>query len=249
MDRKYGWIRQLPDKRDFKFAYRAAVEPVPVDLRSLCAPVRDQGQAGACSGFMARGALMFERNRQKLTGVDDVSPQFIYWCERVSQGTQTIDSGSTIREAYKIINTEGACLESDCPYDLPAQIAVAPSAAAFANAATDKTVKYEAVAQNLDAIRTVLQSGFAFGFGFAVYQSFESSKVAATGVVPMPNITTEKCLGGHAVLCVGDQPDQSRFIVQNSWSTAWGDKGFFYFPYSYMLDSDLVSDLWAVQLV
>ena len=37
--------------------------------------------------------------------------------------------------------------------------------------------------------------------------------------------------GGHAVALVGYTPD--RFIVRNSWSTRWGDKGFGYASNAY----------------
>jgi len=35
----------------------------------------------------------------------------------------------------------------------------------------------------------------------------------------------------------------------NSWSTAWGDQGFGYMPYTYLVDPDLAADLWTVRLV
>jgi len=104
---------------------------------------------------------------------------------------------------------------------------------------------YSAVQQSLCQMQGVLASGFPFIYGFTVYDSFEW--VGADGLVPMPG-QDENVLGGHAVVAVGYDNATRRFIVRNSWGD-WGDKGYCYFPYEYMLNTDLVSDLWVLQTV
>ena len=50
----YGWVRDLPDERDFVYAAPLIRFPhgLPpsVDLRSECPPIYDQGQLGSCTG-------------------------------------------------------------------------------------------------------------------------------------------------------------------------------------------------------
>jgi C1A family cysteine protease len=58
---------------------------------------------------------------------------------------------------------------------------------------------------------------------------------------------SERVLGGHAVLGVGYNDKQKRFIVRNSWGTGWGKQGYFTMPYAYLSNPDLASDFWAVQ--
>lgn len=82
--------------------------------------------------------------------------------------------------------------------------------------------------------------------GFTVYESFESQDVASTGVVPMPG-TDEQALGGHAVVGVGYDDSQQRFIVRNSWGDAWGMKGYFTIPHDYLANRDLSDDFWAIR--
>ncbi len=53
-------------------------------------------------------------------------------------------------------------------------------------------------------------------------------------------------LGGHAVPIIGyiddaSQPGGGVFIVQNSWGTGWGYKGYFYMPYSVLRSKTIVS--------
>ena len=85
-----------------------------------------------------------------------------------------------------------------------------------------------------------------FVVGIVVYESFESDTVAKSGYVPMPNVTSEAMLGGHAVLCVGYNDIKKVWIMRNSWGTSWGDRGYFYLPYAYLLDNTLTSDLWNI---
>jgi C1A family cysteine protease len=65
-----------------------------------------------------------------------------------------------------------------------------------------------------------------------VYESFESQQVAKSVVVPMP-AKSEKLLGGHAILAVGYNDAEQRFIVRNSWGTSWGMQGYFTIPYAH----------------
>jgi C1A family cysteine protease len=89
----------------------------------------------------------------------------------------------------------------------------------------------------------VLATGLPIVIGFTVYESFESSTVASTGMVPMPG-HHEKQVGGHCVVLVGYDDSQSMFIVRNSWGTSWGMAGYFMMPYAYLTNPRLSSDFW-----
>ncbi len=39
------------------------------------------------------------------------------------------------------------------------------------------------------------------------------------------------------------------FKVRNSWTSDWGDHGYCWFPFEYILNQEWVSDLWTVQKV
>ena len=59
----YGWVRDLPDARDFQIRAPLARYPhgLPksVDLRAECPPVYDQGQLGSCTGNGIAGVVEF----------------------------------------------------------------------------------------------------------------------------------------------------------------------------------------------
>jgi len=256
---RYGWIPDLPDQRDRRFdKMTPGVLPGPVpthvDLRPGCPPVYDQGQLGSCTGNAIAGAIEFERWRQNLAHWTP-SRLFIYYNERVIEGTTASDSGASIRDGMKSVASQGDCPENqgsaapggNWPYD-PSEFATAPPAACYANALHYTVYEYLSVNQDLADCRACLAAGYPFVFGFTVYESFESAAVAQTGVVPMPG-WFESVVGGHAVLAVGYDDPSSRFIVRNSWGAAWGDAGYFYLPYAYLTDPNLADDLWTIRLL
>ena len=99
-------------------------------------------------------------------------------------------------------------------------------------------------------MKNCLASGLPFVFGFTVYESFYSRDTAVNGMMKWPE-KTERSLGGHAVMAVGydDNLVGGRFIVRNSWSDKWGDKGYFYMPYEYLTNNNLSADFWVIQSV
>jgi C1A family cysteine protease len=245
----YGWTPDLPDHRDHLFAAPFAVLqqlPTSVDLRKQCPPVYDQGELGSCTANAIGAAMEFERMKQ---GSQDFMPSrlFIYYNERVMEGTVASDSGAQIRDGIKSVGAQGVCPESEWPYDI-AQFATEPGPQCYADAIKDKAVLYQRLSHNLNQMKGCLASGYPFVFGFTVYDSFESQDVAKTGVAPMPQ-TGEQTLGGHAVLAVGYDDGQQRFIVRNSWGTGWGMQGYFTLPYAYLIDSNLADDYWTIRLV
>jgi C1A family cysteine protease len=91
-----------------------------------------------------------------------------------------------------------------------------------------------------------LAEGFPFVFGFTVYEAFESSAVARSGLVPMPR-RGERALGGHAVLVVGYDAAVKKFLVRNSWGAGWGKEGYCWMPFAYLADRNLADDFWTIR--
>jgi len=160
--KRYGWVPDLPDARDYMYA--APVEmmaklPAKVDLRSHCPPVYDQGQLGSCTGNAIAGAVQFDREKQKLKPDFVPSRLFIYYGERVIEGTVNSDAGAQIRDGIKVVAKQGVPPETDWPYDI-AKFADKPPPKAFADALKDLAVSYSRVSQTLSQMKGCLASGF-----------------------------------------------------------------------------------------
>ena len=247
---RYGWIPDLPDARDHLYAAPAPVMaalPPKADLRPQCPPVYDQGQLGSCTANAISAAIQFDRMKQNLRPDFVPSRLFIYYNERVIEGTVSSDSGAQIRDGIKTVAKQGTCPEPDWPYDI-SKFAVSPPKPDYTEALKNRAVGYSRLVQNLNLLKSCLASGYPFVFGFTVYESFESQAVAQSGMVPMPS-ASEKTVGGHAVLAVGYDDVPQRFIVRNSWGTGWGISGYFMMPYAYIIDLNLADDLWTIRLV
>lgn len=247
---RYGWVPDLPDARDHLFAASPATVaalPPKVDLRDQCPKkVYDQGRIGSCTANAIAGAFEFDLLKQGLT---DFMPSrlFIYYNERVIEGTVSSDSGAQIRDGVKSVNQQGAPPETDWSYDI-SKFAEKPPQNAYADATKHEAILYQRLTQTLGQLKGCLASGFPFVFGFVVYESFESQEVASSGQAPMPQ-AGEKQLGGHAVLAVGYDESEQRFIVRNSWGPNWGMSGYFTLPYPYVLQGTLSSDFWTIRSV
>ena len=246
----YGWNPDIPDGRDFMYAAPpevVAALPPKVDLRPQCPPVYDQGQLGSCTANAIGAALEFDEMRQKEQGASTPSRLFIYYNERVIEGTVSSDSGAQIRDGVKSVNQQGAPPETDWSYDI-SKFAEKPPQNAYADATKHEAILYQRLTQTLGQLKGCLASGFPFVFGFVVYESFESQEVASSGQAPMPQ-AGEKQLGGHAVLAVGYDESEQRFIVRNSWGPNWGRSGYFTLPSPYVLQGTLSSDFWTIRSV
>jgi C1A family cysteine protease len=246
---RYGWIPDVPDVRDHRLQLprKAAALPPSIDLRPGCPPVYDQGQLGSCTANAIGAALEFDQMRQKLAQIFTPSRLFIYYNERLMEGTVASDAGAQIRDGIKSVASQGVCAEPLWPYNVD-KFADRPSAPCYKIARTHPAVGYSRLAQDLAQLKGCLAAGFPFVFGISVYESFESDDVAKTGIIPMPG-ASETALGGHAVMAVGYNDSAQRFLVRNSWGTDWGMGGYFTIPYDYVGDDNLADDFWTVRVV
>lgn len=248
--RRYGWVPDIPDHRDFAYAAPAATLrrlPTRADMRRECPPVYDQGNLGSCTANAIGAAIEFDERKQKLAKPTTPSRLFIYYNERVMEGTVDSDSGAAIRDGVKSVATIGGCSERLWPYDI-AKFRDKPVARCYADAKKHKVVLYQRLPQTTNQLKGCLASGYPFVLGFSVYESFESLQVARTGHAPMPG-PKEKQVGGHAVMAVGYDDGKQWFILRNSWGAKWGMKGYFTLPYAYLLDNNLSDDFWTIRLV
>lgn len=242
----YGWVPDLPDHRDYLYS---ALRPVPralpprVDLRLYCSKVEDQGTLGSCTANALAGALEFLEIRDKVHFAD-LSRLFIYYNERAIEHSVRSDSGAMLRDGIKTLAKQGVCTETSWPYVI-SRFAKKPGKGQYKEANDHQITSYRRIL-TLDEMRTCLAEGYPFVFGFTAYEGFASRKVEKTGKLDMPK-RKERAIGGHAVMAVGYDDAEKRFIVRNSWGPKWGMKGHFTMPYAYAADRNLSDDFWTIR--
>ena len=216
-------------------------------------PIWDQGQEGSCTAHGNGRAYEIQRRTQGLPPMDP-SRALLYDLERMLEGTAlTDDAGAQVPDGPAVLTASGCCDTSDYPYTA-ADLTTPPTPPVLAAAALHKVGSWARVSHTPADIIAMLAQGFAVPFGFDVYESFESSAVAQTGVVPVPQ-HGEQLLGGHC-MCItgwnitalggphadgllgwfmdrleGSVPEDGYFLVDNSWGTGWGITGRCQFPF------------------
>ena len=235
----YTWKPDLPDARDHIFTFDAAAPlPQSVNLQAGCPPIVDQGQLGSCTANALSGAVGFIHQDLK------ASRLFIYYNERVIEGTVSQDAGAMLRDGIKTLHKQGVCQESEWPYKI-SKFKSKPSKKCYTDGLPHVISGYQRLTTLTDMLQC-LAAGYPFVFGFTVYDSFESAAVAKTGIVNMPT-AGEGVLGGHAVMAVGYDQTTKRFRVRNSWGTGWGQAGYFTMPFDYLTHRGLSDDFWTVR--
>ena len=113
-----------------------------------------------------------------------------------------------------------------------------------------KTFTYTFVEQKLQSIKSCFSTyKVPIIFGIMVYSSFMSDSVASNGIVPMPDTSNETLEGGHCMTMIGYNDNTQQFICANSWGKSWGNKGYCYIPYNYLLNPNLASDFCFVKFI
>lgn len=263
-----GWRRDLPDFRDHgvfdpstpgegmkKLGERMETGAMPDVARfdDLVPPVKDQGPVGACTGFAATTTLETLEKRIHGSSVPK-SPWFTYKATRRIAG-DVGDTGAEIRTTLKALAMVGASPASAWSVDsrnwdkdpdwLAVSMAQNYQALKYARLDTAKTTRPTL----LYYMRRALASRWPLMLGFTCYDSLES--VGADGCVPFPT-DRERVLGGHAItlcgydvmlVCPNATAGAFRFV--NSWSAAWGEGGFGWLPFDYVLRGAL-DDVWTL---
>ncbi len=269
-----GWLPDYPDFRDYTtgedrinaMLATVGVEkplkvglPVSVDLRPWCSPIENQGSLGSCTANAGVGMVEYFERRAFGKHVDG-SRLFLYKATR-NLLHWTGDTGAFLRSTMGALVLFGIPPEEYWPY-VVADYEKEPTAFCYAYAQNYQTINYyrldppgTTTATLLNQIKTNLSGGLPSMFGFTVYNSI--SQADTTGKIPYPT-KGDKISGGHAIMAVGYDENikiknsnpggvetKGALLIRNSWGTGWGDGGYGWLPFEYVLKG-LATDWWSL---
>lgn len=235
--------------------------PIIVDLRAWCSPIENQLSLGSCTANAGVGMIEYCERRAYGKHID-ASRLFLYKATR-DLLKWTGDTGAFLRSTMEAMVLFGVPPESYWPY-VVANYDIEPSAFLYSFGQNYKSVKYYrldppgmAKPALLAAIKTNLAAGLPSMFGFTVYNSFNQASVVNQGAIPYP-VATDRVVGGHAIMAVGYNDSlqiknaapgsvatTGAFMIRNSWGVGWGNGGYGWLPYAYVLNG-LAIDWWSL---
>lgn len=245
----YGWKPSLPDPRDLV----ADVSELPVLLEvdpreEYMTAVYDQLRLGSCTANAVAAAIDADRI---VSGLDPIFPSrlWIYALERLLEGSSLYqDTGAFGRDGFKAARRIGIVSEDIWPYSDDKHWWTRDPTTSDAWAMR-QTIEhpYKAVRRGITTFKRVFSNKQTIAFGFSVFESFESQEVELSGVMPHPDPTRESQVGGHEVLGVGYLREMPfHCLCRNEWSTDWGIGGYFFMPWSVILDPELSGDFRTI---
>ncbi len=231
-----------------------------LDLREWCSPVENQLELGACTAHAAAGIVEYFEKRAFGKHID-ASRLFLYKTTRNLMQV-TGDTGAWLRETMAALVLCGVPDEKYWPYKVKS-FDDEPSGFVYALAENYSTIKYFCHdpqgsdipgTEVLASVKGYLAAGVPSMFGFWGFGSFEDSD--KPGDIPYP-CKGENAQWGHAVMSVGYDDDRvipnltcrketkGALLIRNSWGKGWGDEGYGWLPYDYVLNG-LALDFWSL---
>lgn len=232
-------------------------------MRQYLPPAFDQGKEGSCGPNSADAHMCyFFPEVAQLQG--GFSRQQIYYCVRSKEGDVGQDGGVETKDLFIVLRDIGAAPEILWPYT-PGNFIPLPPEGVFESAANYKIASYSQLVSEEDFL-DCLAEGFPFILGFECFESIDGEQLAKTGVMPRPDTSKERAVGGHDVLVVGydtnflQNPDFLKsgvdaklvnniaLLIRNSWGVKWGLNGHFWMPIDYASNSQTGGDCWTARI-
>ncbi len=269
-----GWLPPMPDLRDYT-EYQKEIKAMSkklgigtgkmkvsqsVDLRKWCSPVENQGNLGSCTAHAGIGIVEYYEKRAFEKHIEG-SRLFLYKTTRNLMQV-TGDTGGWLRSTMGALALCGVPDEKYWPYNVD-DFDSEPAAFIYSVADNYEAVKYfchdplgakipyPAV---LDSVKKYLEGGIPSMFGLWGFPSFDNSDVK--GGIPYP-CEGEIAEWGHAIVAVGfddtkkiknlncSKVTTGALLIRNSWGKEWGDNGYGWLPYEYVLNN-LAMDFWSL---
>lgn len=245
--------------------------PSNVDLTPWAGPVYFQGGFNTCNAHVVAGLVTYFEKKAHGT---DLAPSRLFLYKVAKNFLMQTDSnaGVYIRQIMGVLKLIGVPPERYWPYPDPGTyleprtidplLDAEPTAFCYAIANDYRAISYYRLderSQDPNELMRLAKAHLAlqvpFAFGFPIYELIKNAKT--TGQIPYPS-TPLPNLANHAVVALGFDDDmeigagidgaattRGAFRIKNSWSEDWGEKGYGWVPYEFVLQGH-TRDFWTL---
>lgn len=229
------------------------------DLINDFPEIENQLSLGSCTANAGVGLVEYYEKRASGKHID-ASRLFLYKATR-NLMKATGDTGAFIRTTMGALVLFGVPPAEYWPYVI-ADFDEEPPAFCYSFAQNYQTLMYYRLDSQglsredlLTRIKLLINYRLPSMFGFTVFSSI--SQARNDGKIPYP-FRGDRAVGGHAVIAMGyddgkeikhPAPGSSKtvgaFKIRNSWGTGWGENGYGWLPYDYLIKG-LARDWWTL---
>ena len=215
--------------------------PTSVDLRAAWWAINNQENTGSCVGWAtADGVVRWHMTKaNKIAQTQLLSPRHVWMASKETDVITTRPesfiegAGTTLKAAVDVARKHGVALMDELPFHIQTKMYTGTENAFYASCAQRKVSAYFNLHKNLQSWKTWLATTGPILAAFSVDSSWDN---AASNGGKIDTFHPNTVRGGHAICIVGYRTD-GRFIVRNSWGTAWGVNGFGYLHPDYIADA------------
>jgi C1A family cysteine protease len=255
-------IAEIARKLGLHKGEKPKAPPTHADLKPWCSPIENQKNLGSCTAHAAVGIVEYFERRAFKKHIEG-SRLFVYKTTRNLMQV-TGDTGAWLRNTMGALALCGVPDEKYWPYtDAKPDFDSEPTSFVYSIADNYEALKYfchDPLGANvsgidvLTSVKNYLAAGIPSMFGFWGFPSFDSCDVKGGIPYPCPG---EKAQWGHAIVAVGyenkkkitntkcNKTTDGALLIRNSWGTGWGDNGYGWLPYDYVVNK-LALDFWSL---
>lgn len=209
--------------------------PTSIDLTSKFPPIGNQGQLGTCVAW----AIGYN-NKTYLDGVarnlspsqlqsfsNQYSPTDLFFS--IDPSKRSCNNGTNFDDAFNVLISRGVNTLANVPYD---EVCRSNSPGSVTTASANRIKNFRRIQGSVNEIKEYLAQGIPVVIGAMVNREFQQLR----GNEVLNNLNYTGNEGGHAMVIVGYDDSKSAFCIVNSWGTSWGDYGFLWVGYNFLVN-------------
>lgn len=210
--------------------------PASIDLTDQFPPIGQQGQLGTCVawavGYNTKSYLDgLARNlsqSQLLAPTNQYSPTDLFFS--IDPSRRSCNGGTFFDDAFNVLINRGVNTLANVPYDEQCRTN-SPGSASSASA--NRIKNFRRIQGSVDEIKEYLAQGIPVVIGAMVNRQFQQW----TGGGVLNHLTYTGDEGGHAMVIAGYDDSRAAFRIVNSWGSGWGDGGYAWVGYDFLVNT------------
>ncbi|MBW8683087.1 C1 family peptidase [Chitinophaga rhizophila] len=209
--------------------------PASVDLTGKFPPIGNQGMLGTCVawavGYNTKSYLDgIARNlsqSQLQNNSYQYSPTDLFFA--IEPSRRACNTGTFFDDAFNVLINRGVNTLLSVPYD---QVCHQSSPGNPSSAAANKIKNFRRIQGSVTEIKEYLAQGVPVVLGAMVNGEFQRWKGSAV----LNNLNYGADASGHAMVIAGYDDARNAFRIINSWGTGWGDYGYAWVGYDFLVN-------------